>query len=302
MSFSPNLFLANMNAKGGPAKPSRFEVILPLPTYIANFVEQGVLERILNLPTEIFTRVEDAIGSVLGANQESGPNSTNYGGSSISRYLALQCEAAELPGKSLLTSEAKIYGPVFKVPYQTQYTETTLTFLCSNEFYERKLFERYMEAIMPHDTNNLRFPRGRETRYYTNITIIQYDEFIKKIYSVELRDAYPVAIAAQPLSWADDGFHRLSVQFAYQRYITKYDGAYDLGQAAGAIFGSKGADVLKGVLGKSESAVRLGSQIGAAAGLLGIDKSIQGTKLGGAITGFGQAVNNGLNTFGRFFS
>ena len=125
MSFSPNLFLANMNAKGGPAKPSRFEVILPLPTYIANFVEQGVLERILNLPTEIFTRVEDAIGSVLGANQESGPNSTNYGGSSISRYLALQCEAAELPGKSLLTSEAKIYGPVFKVPYQTQYTEAS---------------------------------------------------------------------------------------------------------------------------------------------------------------------------------
>jgi hypothetical protein len=60
---------------------------------------------------------------------------------SISRYLALQCEAAELPGKHWQTADVKIYGPSFKVPYQTQYTDTTLTFLCTNEFYERKLFE-----------------------------------------------------------------------------------------------------------------------------------------------------------------
>ena len=161
-----------------------------------------------------------------------------------------------------------------------------------------------MEAIMPHDTNNLRFPRGsgRGDGYMTNITIIQYDEFIKKIYSVELRDAFPIAIAPQPLSWQDDGFHRLTVQFAYQRYITKYDGAYDLGQAAGAIFGSKGADLLKGVLGKAESAVRIGSQVGAVGGLFGIDKSIQGTKLAGAVSGFANKAKSIGSSFGRFFS
>ena len=304
MSFSPNLFLANMNAKGGPAKPSRFEVILPIPQSVAQFIEQGILEKVLNLPSVIFDNVEDAINNVLGVNQDASESSTNYGGASITRYLALQCESAELPGKSLITSEAKIYGPIFKVPTQTQYADTSLTFLCSNEFYERKLFERYMEAIMPHDTNNLRFPRGsgRGDGYMTNITIIQYDEFIKKIYSVELRDAFPIAIAPQPLSWQDDGFHRLTVQFAYQRYITKYDGAYDLGQAAGAIFGSKGADLLKGVLGKAESAVRLGSQVGAVGGLLGIDKSIQGTKLAGAVSGFANKAKSIGSSFGRFFS
>ena len=54
MSFSPNLFLANMNAKGGPAKPSRFEVILPIPQSVAQFIEQGILEKVLNLGKNTF--------------------------------------------------------------------------------------------------------------------------------------------------------------------------------------------------------------------------------------------------------
>jgi hypothetical protein len=104
----------------------------------------------------------------------------------LSRYLALQCEAAELPGKTLLTADAKIYGPTFKVPYNSQYGDTTLTFLCTNDFSERKLFDRWIDAINPSDTNNLRFPKGQSSRYMTNIKIIQYDDFIKQIFAIEL--------------------------------------------------------------------------------------------------------------------
>jgi hypothetical protein len=119
-----------------------------------------------------------------------------------------------------------------------QYADTTLTFLCTNEFYERKLFDRWMEAIIPSDTNNLRYPKGLQSRYLTNIKIIQYDDFIKQIYAVELMDAFPIGIAPQSLSWSEDGFHRLSIQFAYQRYRPIYQGTYDLAAAATALFGS----------------------------------------------------------------
>jgi hypothetical protein len=152
--------------------------------------------------------------------------------------LALQCESAELPGKTLQTADVKIYGPTFKVPYQTQYSDTNLTFLCTNQFYERKLFDRWMEAIQPSDTNNMRFPKGAQSRYMTNIKIIQYDDFIKQIYAVELIDAFPVGVAPQSLSWSEDSFHRLSVSFAYQRYRPIYEGTYDLAAAATALFGS----------------------------------------------------------------
>jgi hypothetical protein len=40
------------------------------------------------------------------------------------------------------------------------------------------------------------------------------------------------------LNWADDGFHRLTVQFAYQKYRPIYDGTYNLAAAATALFGS----------------------------------------------------------------
>jgi hypothetical protein len=99
------------------------------------------------------------------------------------------------------------------------------------------LFDQWIEAIMPSDTNNLIYPKDDDTRYMTTIRIVQYDDFIKQIYAVELIDAFPVGIASQGLSWSDDGFHRLSVQFAYQKFRTIYAGTYDIGAAATELLG-----------------------------------------------------------------
>jgi len=232
MSFSPNLFLAHMRSKDGPAKPSRFEVVIPLPPYIAKFVSNTALEGLFNLPNAIFGTITDTIGSAIGQSPI-GANST------LSRYLALQCEAAELPGRTIMTQEAKVYGPTYKVPYQSQYGDgtITLTFICTNEFWERKLFDRWLESINPSDTNNVRFPKDEATRYMTPIKVIQYDDFIKQIYAVELIDAFPIGVSAQSLSWSDDNFHRLQVQFAYQKYKPVYTGSYDIAAAAAALFG-----------------------------------------------------------------
>jgi len=243
MSFSPNLFLANIRSKDGLAKTCRYEVILPIPPYINSFIGNSIFEKILNFPNSIFSDVSDAINSAFGRGG-AGDEYSKTSNSSMSRNLALQCEAAELPGKTMTTADVKIYGPTFKVPYQTQYSDTSLTFLCTNEFYERKLFDRWMEAIHPTDTNNLRFPKGDKSRYLTNIKIIQYDDFIKQIYAVELIDAFPIGVAPQSLSWADDGFHRLSISFAYQKYRTIYEGTYDIGAAAASLFGAAGSRLL----------------------------------------------------------
>jgi hypothetical protein len=197
-------------------------------------VGNSILEQLINLPNNIVSSVTD----IFSAPQDPASRTTN---ASLSRYLALQCETAELPGRTLLTQDVKIYGPTFKVPYQSQYNDINLGFICTNDFYERKLFDRWLEAIHPSDTNNMRFPKGNSTRYMCNITIIQYDDFIKKIYSVQLVDAFPIGVAAQPLSWSEDNFHRLSVQFAYQRYKVIYEGSYDLAAAASALFGVKAA-------------------------------------------------------------
>ena len=192
MSFSPNLFLSNINAKGGLAKPSRFEVILPIPPYIGSAVGNSVIEKILNFPNSIFSDVSDAINTALGTTDMDGPMKSSN--PTVSRYLALQCETAELPGKSLDTADVRIYGQSFKVPYRVQQTaDTNLTFICTNDFYERKLFDRWMEAIIPPDTNNIRFPKSNASRFMTNIRIIQYDDVVRQIFAVDLIDAFPTA-------------------------------------------------------------------------------------------------------------
>jgi hypothetical protein len=249
MSFSPQLFLSNLNSKDGLAKSNRYEIVLPIPQYINNFIGHSFIESLINLPNNIIADIKDALSGAATEEQSKTSNA------SMSRYLALQCETAELPGKTLLTADAKVYGPSFKVPYQTQYSDTNLTFLCTNEFYERKLFELWMESIMPTDTNNLRFPKGKDSRYLTNIKIIQYDEFIRQIFAIELIDAYPIGISSQPLSWSEEGFHRLTVQFAYQKYRVLYQGKYDLVSAGAALFGTKFAKFINsGIAGISSPA------------------------------------------------
>lgn len=230
MAFLPQLFYSNINAKGGLARPNKFQVVLPIPMYISQFVSSSFLEKLLNLPNSIFSDITAKVNGDNEIGKSFDPT--------ISRYLALQCESAELPGKNLQTTEVKIYGPSFQVPFLASYADTSFTFLCTNDFYERKLFDRWLEAIVPNDTNNPRFARGEKSRFLTDIKIIQYDEFFKQIYAINLIDAFPKSITSQNLSWSDDGFHRLTVQFAYQRYETIYKGDYDSGAIAAALVGA----------------------------------------------------------------
>jgi len=233
MAFSPNNFFANINGKDGLARPSRFQVILPIPEYVGRFVSQSIFEKLANIQNVIYSAITDLFDgdSGDGQNRSSSP--------SISRYLSLQCDSAELPGKSMITADVKIYGPTFRIPYQSQYQEMTLTFICTNDFYERKLFDRWLECIMPTDTNNLRYAKDDETRYLTNITVIQYDEFIKQIYAVELIDAYPTSVSAQALSWSDENYHRLTVQFSYSKYRVIYKSKTDVVGAVAELLSDK---------------------------------------------------------------
>lgn len=235
MSFSPDKFLSEINKSGGLARPNRYDVIIPLPLYINNFVTNSIVDKLIALRDSVVQDVTYAlpgfIGTLIGKDPISSQSLT--ANPETTRHLSLLCENAEMPGKSLLTEKVKIYGPGFQVPYLADYKDINLTFLCTNNFSERKLFDRWIEAIIPSDTNNPRFPKGASSRYLSDITITQYDESVNRIYAVQLVDSFPTAIAPQQLAWNDDGFQRLTVNFSYQRYKVIYDEQY--GSASKAI-------------------------------------------------------------------
>jgi hypothetical protein len=244
MSFSPNLFLSNIAAKGGPAKPSRFEVVIPIPILVGKRVSASDASKLLDLSNTLSTVTEQFVNNLLNNSKSDDSITTNV---EASRFLALQCESTELPGKAFTTTDVKIYGPTFKVPNQVAYSDISLTFICTNEFNERKLFDVWMESIMSPVTNNFRFPKakGGGGNYLTQMKIIQYDDFVKQIYAVELMDAFPIGITAQPVSWGDDGVHKLTVQFSYHKYRTIYEGNYDEAKIVSALTGSAFANLTR---------------------------------------------------------
>lgn len=127
------------------------------------------------------------------------------------RTLKYRCEVANLPGKNLSTMDQKTYGPVEKFPYLTTYNDIDLTFIVDEDMSQKFLFDGWLNFINPTYNNNMRYKEN----YATTITINQYDTSNEKTYSVSLIDAYPISMNQLDLDWNGDGYHKLSVTFAY---------------------------------------------------------------------------------------
>lgn len=240
MPFAPNEFISHIKSRGGPAKTNRFQSIIPIPKIVGKEVEEpstfSKFAEAVNNPGGFATGlVTDALNKKTKGEEEKIKNSLPQ----ISRFLSLQCETTNFPSKSLQVATAKTYGPVFKVPTAVEYGNFTMTFLCTNDFYERKVFEKWIETIMPQTTNDFRFPKGDspENSYYSEISVFQYDDFVRQVYGIKLKDAFPISIQDQVLNWADDNFHRLTVNFAYQKYTSIYEGKFDPEAIAAAAIG-----------------------------------------------------------------
>lgn len=128
-----------------------------------------------------------------------------------SRNLKMRCENANLPGRTLATTEQKTYGPIEKYPYMNTYTDLDLTFIVDGDMSQKVFFDGWLNFINPLYNNNFRY----KSDYATDLTITQYDVLHQASYSVTLYEAYPISINQMDLDWSNDGYHKLNVTFAY---------------------------------------------------------------------------------------
>lgn len=167
------------------------------------------------------------------------PNALQRGNSFGTRELAFQCEAAELPGRSVNTIEYRHHSFVERIPHFNNFNEITLTFLCNNQFAEKKLFDQWIDSMVPLQNGLVKYTQddSYQNIYTSTLKIRQYsltgpsftvnaqdgtfNDKIKPIYVCTLIDAIPVAISPLSLSWSDDSTHRLQVNFAYKYWKTE---------------------------------------------------------------------------------
>ena len=130
--------------------------------------------------------------------------------------LTLRCENAQLPSRTLMTTEQKIYGITEKYPYETSYSDAEFTFYVSDNMKEKVLFDKWMNLVSPKNTYNMNYKK----EYQTTITVLQYGLDEKPSYRLYLRKAFPISVNQLDLDWSSDSIHKLNVVFAYSDWVS----------------------------------------------------------------------------------
>ena len=142
-------------------------------------------------------------------------------GNDLNRELTFLCETAELPGRALNVQDYRYYGPNFKMPSQSAYTDINLTLYVRSFMRDKMVFDNWLEYINPKTTYDFRF----RNEYSTDLEIFQYEErdSTRHSYKVTLQKAYPINVNPMPLAWAEDNIHRLQVTFCYVDWRKEFD-------------------------------------------------------------------------------
>lgn len=148
--------------------------------------------------------------------------------------LQYLCESAELPGRGFMNIDLTYHGPKFKVPYMTEYQETSMTFLCRTKSFEREFFDDWMEIINPTNTFDFEYKDNYKAEIHMfqmsdtpAVTTNEQRENTTSTtepsaqYAWTLHDAFPILINPQPVTWADDNFQRLSVSFTFSKWTRR---------------------------------------------------------------------------------
>jgi len=178
--------------KGGLARPNRFNVIFTPPS-----------QSILNLD------VGSIIGSVLSGNFEA-DNLIND-----PRDISLLCQSVTLPGRNISTFDHQDFKQSNKFPYTFIDGDVTISFLLTNDYYMRKMFDNWMSNIFSADS----YIVGYKKNYAVDLIIQQLDQKNTPVYGTKLEKAFPTAIDSTELSQDGQEVVRMSVTFAYDKFV-----------------------------------------------------------------------------------
>ena len=152
----------------------------------------------------------------------------------LSNALRFRCESAELPGRSHTTSDQRLYGPVRKIPYNSGFIDTTLTFMCSDRYIEEKrYFDQWQDVIQD--------PDNFDIAYYDdlvgNIKIEVVNELNRTMYAVDLLEAFPQNVSAISVGWGTNtDYMKFSVTFSYRKWKRVIDRVNETDQQTRNIF------------------------------------------------------------------
>jgi len=131
------------------------------------------------------------------------------------RDIAMLCESCSLPGRQIQTLDYSSYRQSVKVPTYYANEDVQMTFHLTNDYYIRKVFDKWHELVLNQESYLLNYNKD----FSADIIIQQLNPQNKPIYSVKLKNAYPVGINSIALdNTTNDTTQKLVVQITYEDF------------------------------------------------------------------------------------
>ena len=129
------------------------------------------------------------------------------------RDLALLCESCSLPGLELTTLDYQTISFPIKLPNGYNAPDVEFSFLLTNDYYVRKMFDNWLNLIMPRETYKVAY---RDT-YVTDVVIQQLNEKNVPVYGMRLENAFPISQSSIELNnTSADALQKLTITFTYE--------------------------------------------------------------------------------------
>ena len=182
-----------ISKKGGLARANRFNVIFTPPkTSLLNFDLESILSSAIS-------------GNFSAKNLINNP-----------RDISMLCDSVSIPGKQISTLDYQAQKQAIKIPYGTLHDDVSLTFLLTNDYYMKSVFDSWINNIVNSDTYGVSYKKD----IAVDVIIQQLDEQDVPIYGVKLEGAFPTTMNEIVLSnESTDTIQKLNVSFSYDRYV-----------------------------------------------------------------------------------
>jgi hypothetical protein len=184
---------ALISKKGGLAKANRFRVIFTPPAQtLFNLDGQQVISSVIS-------------GNFTAKNLINDPRDIN-----------LLCDAVSIPGKQISTLDYQAEKQSIKIPYGYIHDDISLSFLLTNDYYMKTVFDTWINSIINMETYTVAYKKD----ITCDVIIQQLDEKNTPIYGVKLEGAFPTTINEIVLSnESTDTIQKLNVSFSYDKYV-----------------------------------------------------------------------------------
>jgi len=179
-----------ISKRGGLAKTNRFQIVFTPPQ-----------------------------GSLLGAKGLIGALTSGGGLKSMindPRDISLLCENVTIPGRQITTLDYQADKQPVKIPYSFINEDVTCSFLLTNDYYMKTMFDDWLEQVFNTETYRAKFKKD----FTSDVVIQQLNEKNIPVYGVRLENAFPTTVAGITLdNNSESAVQKINVTFSYDNYV-----------------------------------------------------------------------------------